>query len=295
MSNLKGIVAVTVTPFKEDGAFDYEGAKKNMDYLIDKGVHGICLLGATGEYQSITTEEHKKYVEVMMKYINKRVPVVVGASRERTEEVIELAKHAKQNNVDSIMVLPPFYCNPLQEEIYEHYRFINNSVDLPIVVYNNPGSAGVDIEYDTLVKIAELPNMAIIKESTGDIKRLTAIAMNLSDEIKPFCGWENMCYESFVMGAKGWICVLANIAPGMCLDIYKYVVEEKNYEKGYKVYKKALPVLNFLEGFPKFIQLVKYVLEKQGLTGGFVRRPKIELSLEEKEMIDDAINLAELY
>lgn len=295
MSNLKGIVAVVVTPFKEDRSFDYEGAKKNIDYLIDKGVHGICLLGATGEYQSITTQEHKEYVEVMMKYIGKRVPVVVGASRERTEDVIDLAKHAKQNGVDSIMVLPPFYCNPLQEEIYEHYRYINDSVDLPILVYNNPGSAGVDIEYDTLAKIAELPNMKIIKESTGDIKRFTAIAMNLSDKIVPFCGWENMCYESFVMGAKGWICVLSNIAPGICVDIYKYVVEEKDYEKGYEVYKKALPVLNFLEGFPKFIQLVKYVLEKQGRAGGFVRRPKIELTSEEKQMIDEAINLAELY
>jgi len=295
MSKLKGIFAVTITPFKENGDFIFEGAKSNVDYLIKKGVHGICLLGATGEYLSITMKEHKEFVEVMMKHIAGRVPVIVGATRERPDDVVDLAKHAKFNGVTAIMVLPPYYCKPLQEEIYEHYKYINDSVDIPVLVYNNPHSAGVDIEYDTVVKIAELPNMQLIKESSGDIKKLTAIAMNLSDKIVPFCGWENMSYESFVMGAKGWISVLANIAPGMCVDLYNTVVEEKDYIKGYEIYKKALPVLNFLEGFPKFIQLIKYVLGKQGRVGGYIRRPKLELTEEEKKMIDDAINLEDLY
>lgn len=295
MSNLKGIFAVVTTPFKENGEFNYEGAKKNIDWLIEKGVHGLCILGATGEYQSITTDEHKEYVEEMMKHINKRVPVIVGASRERTDDVIELAKHAKTNGVSAIMVLPPFYCNPLQEEIYMHYKNINDAVDLPVLVYNNPFSAGVDIEFDTVAKLAELPNMQYIKETTGDIKRLTAIAMNLSDKIVPFCGWENMSYESFVMGAQGWICVLSNIAPGMCIDLYNAVVEEKDYAKGYEIYKKALPVLNFLEGFPKYVQLVKYIIKKQGRAGGYMRRPKLELTAEEKKMIDEAINIEDLY
>ncbi len=295
MSNLKGIFAVTITPFKDNGEFDYDGSKKNVDWLIENGVHGLCLLGATGEYLSVTTEEHKEYLEIMMKHIAGRVPVIVGTTRERTDDVIELVEHAKANGVAAGMVLPPYYCKPLQEEIYMHYKNINDAVDFPILVYNNPHSAGVDIEYDTLVQIAELPNMKLIKESSGDIKRLTAVAMNLSDKIVPFCGWENMSYESFVMGAKGWICVLANIAPGMCVDLYESVVEEKDYAKGYEVYKKALPVLNFLEGFPKFIQLVKYVLNKKGLDGGFIRKPKVELTAEEKKMIDEAINIEDLY
>ncbi len=295
MSNLKGIFVVTVTPFKENGDFDFEAAKSNIDVLISKGVHGLCILGATGEYLSITTEEHKSYLEEMMKHIDGRVPVVVGATRERTDDVIDLVQHAKVNGVDAAMVLPPYYCKPLQEEIYAHFKSINDAVEFPILVYNNPHSAGVDIEFETVSQIAELPNMKLIKESSGDIKRLTEISMNLSDKITPFCGWENMSYESFVMGAQGWICVLGNIAPGMCVDMFEAVVNEKDYEKGFEIYRKALPVLNFLEGFPKYVQLVKYVLDKQGLQGGSIRKPKLELTQDEKQMIDQAINLADLY
>lgn len=295
MSQLKGIFAVTVTPFKANGDIDFDAAKKHVDYLIEKGVHGLCVLGATGEYLSVTTEEHKTYLETMMSHIDGRVPVIVGATRERTDDVIDLVEHAKANDVAAAMVLPPYYCKPLQSEIYAHFKNINDAVDFPIVVYNNPHSAGVDIEYDTVAQIAELPNMEVIKESSGDIKRLTAISMNLGDKITPFCGWENMSYESFVMGAEGWICVLSNIAPGMCVDLYTAVVKEKDYEKGYEVYKKALPILNFLEGFPKYVQLVKYILGKQGLDCGVVRKPKLDLTADEKAMIDAAINVNDLY
>lgn len=295
MGKLKGIFAVVITPFKENLEFDVEGAKKNIDWLLEKGVHGICLLGATGEYQSITMEEHKWYVEKILKHIDGRVPVIIGASRERTDDVIELGKNAKENGAAAIMVLPPFYCNPLQDEIYMHYKNINDGVDIPVLVYNNPDSAGVDIEYETLEKIAELPNCQYIKETTCDIKRFTPIAMNLKDKITPFCGCENLAYESFVMGAEGWICVLANIAPGMCIDLYNAIVEEKDYEKGYEVYKKALPVLTYLEGFPKYVQLLKYVMEKKGLAGGYMRKPKLDLTDDLKAMIDEELDLDALY
>lgn len=295
MKEMKGIIAVVTTPFEENGDFNLQGAKDNVDFLIEKGVHGLCILGATGEYQSITTEEHKNFVEEMAKHIDGRVPLAVGTSRERTDDVIDLGKHALENGLDAIMVLPPFYCGPQPNEVVEHYRHINDSVDIPVIVYNNPYSAGIDIELDTVAKLAEMDKMKYIKETSGDIKRTTAIAMDLGDKITPICGWENMCYEAFVMGAKGWICVLANIAPGMCIDIYENIVENKDYEKAYEVYKKALPVLNILEGFPKYVQLVKHILDKQGRVGGHMRRPKMGLTDEEKKAIDDAIDLSVLY
>lgn len=295
MSILRGIFTVAVTPFNKDGSFNIEAAKNNVDYQIGKGIHGLCILGATGEYLSITMDEHKEFVEIMLKHINKRVPVIIGATRERPDDVIELAKHAKLNGADSVMVLPPYYSHPGQEEIYSHYKYISDSVDIALTVYNNPGSCGVDIEHETLKKIAKLKNAQVIKESTGDIKRLTAIAMDLGDEITPFCGCDNMCYESFVMGAQGFVCMLGNIAPGMCVDMFNAIVEEKDYKKGYEIYRKALPVFNHLESFPKVVQLIKYLIEKQGRVGGYVRRPRLELTEEEKRFIDENIDISQLY
>lgn len=294
MKEIKGIITVTITPFKECGEIDYAGAAQNIDWLISQGVHGLCIMGATGEYLSVTTEEHKDYVKKMLAHVAGRVPVIVGATRERTDDVIDLMKHAKAHGADAAMVLPPYYCRPSQEEIFTHYQNINEGVDLPVLVYNNPHSAGVEIEYGTLVKIAQLPNMKLIKESTGDIKKLTAITMNLSDRITPLCGWENMCFESFAVGAQGWICVLSNFAPKLCIELYEAVAVNRDLAKGFEIYRKCLPTLNFLEGFPKSIQLVKYLLDQKGLTGGLCRKPRIRLTDDEKKMIDQAIDLSQL-
>ena len=295
MNGFKGIFVVTTTPFDRNGNFLFDASKDNLDYLISKGVHGLCIMGATGEYLNVTMDEHKTYIEAMMKHVAGRVPVIIGATRERPDDVIELVKHAKANGVSAAMVLSPYYSNPSQEEIYEHYKYINDSVDFPIMVYNNPGSAGVDIDDDNIAEISKLPNMKIIKESTGDIKRLTTIAMNMSDNIIPFCGCENIAYESFVMGAKGWICMLGNVAPGMCVDLYSSVVEEKDFAMGYEIYRKMLPFLNFLENFHKGSQTLKYISEKQGRIGGFSRRPKCELTEDEKRFIEESLDLKVLY
>jgi 4-hydroxy-tetrahydrodipicolinate synthase len=104
-----------------------------------------------------------------------------------------------------------------------------------------------------------------------------------------------MCYESFVMGAQGFVCMLGNIAPGMCVDMFNAVVEEKDYKKGYEIYRKALPVFNHLESFPKVVQLIKYLIEKQGRVGGYIRRPRLELTEEEKQFIDENIDISQLY
>ena len=295
MKEFKGIFTVLITPFKENGDIDYEGAKKNIDFQISQGIHGLVILGSTGEYQSVTIEEHKSYAEKMIAHVNGRVTTVVGTSKERPEDVIDLINHAKASGADGAMVLPSFYCRPLQEEIYAHYKKINDAVALPIMVYNNPHSAGVTIEYDTMVKIADLSNVQVVKESTGDIKNLTAVVMNLRDKVIPFCGWENLAFESFAVGAEGWVCVMSNFAPKMCVELYQAVSVEKDIVKGFDVYRKALPILNFLEGTPKTLQIVKYVMNKKGLSGGYIRSPRLELTADEKKVVDEAIDISKLY
>lgn len=293
-TKIKGIYPVAVTPFKQDGSFDIESAKANLDFLIDSGIEGICILGATGEYMSVTNEEHKAYVKEIVPYICERVSVIVGATRERPDDVIDLIKNAKKYGADAAMVLPPYYCHPGQDEIYMHYKYINDSVDLPLVIYNNPGSAGVEIEADTYDRVLKLPNAQIVKESTGDIKIFTRLMLEKEDTVL-LCGCDNMAYEYFLTDADGWISMAANIAPKKCMDLLTSIKRDKNMSKAKELYRDIIPLLNILESVSYPVQTIKYLLSKKGLNGGYVRKPRIELTQEQKNYIDANIDLKNLY
>lgn len=290
----QGIYAVVVTPFHEDGTFDVESAKKNLDWLIEQGVQGVCILGATGEYQSISDEEHMAYVKEIVPYVKDRVSVIVGASRERPEDVVKLVNNIKECGAHAAMVLPSFYCHPAQDEIVEHYRYIEEQTQFPIVAYNNPGSAGIEIGQDAFRQIMALPYTAIVKESSGSMQKLTEVLIDAPEKVSVFCGCDNLAYESFADGACGWICMLANVAPKQCVDLYQAVYVEEDLKKGKEIYKEILPALNVLESFPKPVQALKYGLSKKGLNGGYVRRPRMELNEEEKAYLSEAMKFETL-
>lgn len=294
--NFVGVYPVSITPFKENGEFDIEAAKKHLDYLIESGVHGICVWGATGEYQSITLEEHKAYVKEVVPYIKDRVSVIVGCTREMPDEAADLARNAFECGADAAMILPTYYCHPCQEEIYEYYKYIAGHINGgAIMVYNNPGSAGVEIEQETYKKLMQLDQVSVVKESSGNIRKLTEVLNDAADDVSVFCGWDNMAYESFVCGAVGWISMLANLAPKQCVELFETVYKEKDYEKARKIYCEILPGLTALESVAKPVQAIKYVLDLQGRTGGYSRRPRVALTDAEKEEVEQLFNLEVLY
>lgn len=291
----KGVYAVVVTPFKENGEFNFDASRAHLDWLIENGIKGVCVLGATGEYQSITNEEHKAYVSEIVPYIKDRVSVFVGVSRERPEDVVDLMNHAKACGADAGMALSPFYCHPDQNEIAAFYKYVNDNTELPVIVYNNPGSAGVDISTETFAEVLQYPNAKIVKESTGDVKRLTEV-LNLAPETTSvLCGCDNMAYESFASGAHGWISMAANFAPKDCVALYEDIVEKKDFESAKEIYKRLLPALNTLESFPKPVQAIKCVLKNvKGIETGYVRKPRLELTEEEKAYVLDAMKVENL-
>jgi 4-hydroxy-tetrahydrodipicolinate synthase len=290
-TNFKGVYAVALTPFHKDGSFDFEAARNHLDWLISKGVHGICVLGATGEYLSVTNEEHKAYVKEIVPYICNRTSVTVGVSRERPDDVIDLIDNAKKCGAHAAMVLSPYYCHPTQEEIFAHYQYINDSIDFPLIIYNNPGSAGVEIEMPTFEKIFKLKNAAIIKESTGDVRTLTQVLLKAPDSSSVFCGCDNLAYESIIMGAHGWVSMLANVAPEDCAALFNLIYDKHEYEKAFEIYKRLLPALNMLETFGKPVQALKYAATLKGLPMGYVRRPRLELTDDEKAYVKATMNL----
>ena len=274
MNNIHGIFAVTVTHFNQDGSIDYGAISKHIQWLLKSGVHGIMPVGATGEWPALSTEERKQVAEFTMKEVNGKVPVIVGAISPNVDVSVELSKHAGSIGAAGVMILPPPAVHPSQHEIYEFYKYISGKSPLPVMVYNNPGSCGVAVSPETLVKCAQLPNMGFLKESSGDIMRLTRSVDEVGDKLVVFCGCESLAYESFVMGAKAWVCVLANIAPAMCVKLYNLIVKEHKLDEARQVYRQMLPLLRLLEDTGELWQVVKHALALKGFGTGTLRMPR---------------------
>lgn len=285
MSKLNGVYVVMTTPFKKDGSFDFEGIEQNIEYFIDSGVHGILIAGATGEFGVMTVSERKTLAEFALARINRRVPAIVGAISARAEDTIELSNHAAEHGAEGVMILPPPGAGLCEEEIFQFYKQVNDNINTSIMIYNNPGSAGVDIEIDLLCRLAELDKVDCVKESSGDIKRITEIRGRLGNKIGVFCGWEDMAWESFMAGANGWVCVCANFAPRMAVELFDKTAIEKDHQAGLSVYEKLLPSLRVLES-GKLIQATKAFQNARDIKGGYSRLPRLPLNEEEvKEVI----------
>ncbi len=286
MAEFKGIYVVTVTPFNKDGSIDYAYAEPYLNGLIEAGVHGLLPLGATGEFASLSTEERMEYAEFVMKVVGGRVPVIIGATSQNIDTSIALCNHAKSIGAAGVMILPAPGLHLRQEEIFAFYEYIDSNVDIPIMLYNNPGSAGVGIAPETLERLVALKNVAMIKESTGDIASLTRTVDEHADKLSVFCGCETLAYESFVMGATAWVCVLGNVAPRMAVSLYDLIVNKGDLAQARKLNMQVLPFLRLVEESGELWQVVKYMLEKQGKGSTNLRLPRMPISAESKALAD---------
>ena len=289
MKHMQGIIAVTATPFKNDGAIDYDVAKAHLNWLLDSGVHGVLPIGSTGEFASFSKAERKAYAEFIIKEVAGRVPVMVGVSSQNVDDTVELANHAAEIGADAVMALPPPSLHLSQNEICNFYQYLSDRIKLPAMIYNNPGSSGVDIQPETIESIAPAANIGYVKESTGDIKRLTRLVDSIGDQVTVLCGCENLGYESLMMGAKGWISVVANIAPSMNVRLYDLIVNKKDYEGARAVYRQLLPMLRLIEDTGELWQVIKYVLRQKGFGTGTLRMPRLPISAEVKAMVDGVL------
>lgn len=278
MKNIHGIFAVQVTHFKKDGSVDYDAMSKHTAWLLKSGVHGLLPVGATGEWPALSTPERKQVVEFVMKEANGQVPVIVGTISPNVDVTVELSAHAAAIGAAGVMILPPPGVHPSQNEIYEFYKYISSKVTLPVMVYNNPGSCGVTVSPETLARCGTLPNMSFLKESSGDIMRLTRAVDEVGDRLVVFCGCESLAFESFVMGAKAWVCVLANVAPAMCVKMYDLIVHQGKLDEARVIYRQMLPLLRLIEETGELWQVVKHALTLKGFGTGHLRLPRQPIS-----------------
>jgi len=275
-----GVHTPIVTPFDNEGAIDYETLERLINFQLDNGVTGILPGGSTGEFYALSADERHALNRFVKECVGDRAVLTAGTNATTTADVVAYSKSAHELGYDAIMLAPPFYSLPEQDDLLKHFLTVLESVDLPLVLYNFPGRAGVEISYDVLDGLADHPQVAAIKESSGDITRLHGILDRYDGRIQLVCGADDQAFEYFAWGVKAWICGAANPAPAENVAVLNAAVAGDQIGSRVAM-EKLMPLVESLEG-GKYIQKAKFGMELAGLPCGAPRAPLLELSDSEK-------------
>lgn len=289
-STFQGVYAVICTPFTQDDRIDEVALREHLRYLIDQGgVHGIVATGSTGEFAALSDDELRRVADVTIDEAKGKVPVVVGTAAVSTAQTIKRSQYAQKAGADGVMVVAPYYCHPNEHEIYRHYKALDESLSLPIVLYNNPATSGVDMLPPLIASLAEFEHISHLKESSGDITRVAEIMRLCGDKMNILCGCDNISMEMFLMGATGWIVPAANLIPKLCVDLFELAAVQKNIDQARQLYYQLLPLFTLFETTGQYIQLTKAGLDILGRPYGKPRPPLLPPTDEHKQQLKDIL------
>jgi len=273
----KGSLVAMITPFTKNNEVDEKGIKELVEFHIENGTNGIVPCGTTGESPTLSHEEHKKVVELTIKTVAGRVPVIAGTGSNSTWEALELTSHAKKAGADGALIVVPYYNKPTQKGLYMHYKKLAEEIDIPIIVYNVPSRTGVNILPETLAELAELKNIVAVKEASGNLDQMTQIIELCRDKITLLSGDDKLLLPVLSIGGKGVISVVANIIPRDVSDVVREF-EEGNYQKAKDIFlSKVYPLSNamFYETNPIPVKTSAQLME---LPSGDLRLPLSSMS-----------------
>jgi 4-hydroxy-tetrahydrodipicolinate synthase len=221
--NLHGIIPPVVTPFLSDESLDLPRLKSHIDHQLSCGVHGIFVLGTTGEFYSLSEAEKQAVTAAAIEHVGTRAPVFVGTGAETTGEVVRLSKMAAKEGATGVSVITPYFLKPTQSELFDHFRQVAEVAGVPVILYNNPATcAGLSIEPDTVAKLAEVPNVIGIKDSSGDLQNTIELVKRTNPEtFSVLIGRDTLILAGLLFGTRGAIPATCNIAPRLCVDIYE--------------------------------------------------------------------------
>jgi 4-hydroxy-tetrahydrodipicolinate synthase len=219
---IQGIIPPVATPMQANEDLDLPRLKWFIDHLIKNGVHGIFVLGTNSEFYALDEREKQEVIATAVAHVNKRVPVFAGTGAETTREAVRLTKMAEKEGADGVSVITPYFVIPSQQEIINHYRRIAENTSLPVVLYNNPATCGgVKIDVDSVAKLAELPNILAIKDSSGDLQNTVEYMRVVPERFSVMMGRDTLIYPALEMGARGAVPATGNIAPALLVEIYE--------------------------------------------------------------------------
>jgi len=222
MFQVKGVVPPLITPLTEDEKIDKDGLRRVINYVINGGVHGIFVIGSTGEFYGLSFEEKREVVQIAIKEVDGRVPVYVGASAITTRDGIKLAQMAKSEGANAISVLTPMFITPNDRELEDHFTAIAQITDLPNILYNNPERTGVSMKAALVARLSEIENIVGVKDTSGDMTLTSEyIRLTQGKEFAVMAGKDTMIFPTLVCGGKGCVAGTANVLPKLVVEIYE--------------------------------------------------------------------------
>jgi len=287
---LKGSIVALITPF-DNGNLSEKDYVKLIDYHLENGTNGIVPGGTTGESPTLSHNEHKKIIEIAVRECKGKIPVIAGTGSNSTEEAVELSQFAEKAGSDALLVVTPYYNKPTQEGLYQHYKKINDSVGIPIVIYNIPSRSVIDMEVETMTKLYELKNIIGVKDATGDLNRVDKQLKAMGKEFIQLTGNDDNALEFNKRGGSGAIGVTANVAAKLSSEFQKACQEDM--KKAYELDKLLQPLHTslFIESNPS---PVKYAASLLGMCNPTVRLPLVEILEETKRKVTEALKVANL-
>ena len=270
--HIHGIIPPVATPMQANEDLDLPRLRWFLDHLIASGVHGIFVLGTNSEFYALDEREKQAVVATAVEHVNKRVPVYAGTGAESTREVVRLTQMAEREGADGVSIITPYFVSPTQQEIYDHYRRIAEHTRLPVLLYNNPGTCGgVKIDVDTAVRLAQVPNIAGMKDSSGDLQNTNEVVRAVPDTFAVMMGRDTLILPALLFGARGAVPATGNIAPALLVEIYE-TFRRGDFEAS-KAAQLRLNPLRLALGLCTAPGAVKAALEVLGLSIGPCRAP----------------------
>lgn len=294
-SKLQGTLTALITPFK-NGKLDEAGLRQNIRFQMDEGIKGIVPLGTTGEAATLSAEEHSRVISVCLEEAGKKIPVIVGTGSNCTRQTIERTKKAKELGADAVLVVAPYYNKPTQEGIFRHFEAVAQSVKIPLIVYNNPGRSVVNIEPQTMLRLAGLPTVIGLKDSPAQLSHTGEIIHEINRTYPHFSilsGDDALTFPMMALGANGVISVVSNLVPRLMGKLVEAMLDGR-FEEAKALHYQLLPICQvaFIETNPSPI---KAAMNHCGMAAGECRLPLVSMDEKNCEKLKAVLKMMRLH
>ncbi len=285
----KGSIPALITPFR-NGEIDWPAFDNFVEWQVEQGSHGVVPCGTTGESPTLSHDEHNAIVERCVAVVKKRVPVIAGTGSNSTKEAIDLTRRAREAGADAALIVTPYYNKPTQEGMYQHFKAIHDAVALPIIIYNIPGRCVIDMNLDTMARLAKLPNIVGVKDATNDLARPVDVRRVIGEKFCQLSGEDGTAPAFLAQGGMGCISVVANVAPAQSAALHNAWMK-KDYATFEKMRDALAPLGKNLFAEPN-PTLIKYAVSRLGLCTEELRLPLVRASEGARKLVDEAMNHA---
>ena len=283
MVDWKGVFPAVTTQFRADQSLDVEATMAHVERLIQAGCHGLIMLGTVGENVQLEPQEKRAVLAAAVKTAAGRVPVLSGVAETSTALACRYAADGKKLGLDGLMVLPAMVYKSDPRETIAHFRAVARAGELPVMIYNNPVSYGVDITPAMLAELSDEPMLVALKESSDDVRRVTDVVNAVGDRYVLFCGVDDLFLESALLGVTGWVAGLVNAFPEETVRLYE-LAQAKRWEDARALYRWFMPLLH-LDTSVKLVQYIKLAAQECGLGSERTRPPRLAIEGEERERV----------